>query len=192
MRGGSKHRGWAQFCGALVLVALSWEALDAKPAGSKPVAAEEYTGHVASLSNGMLLVHIDSYTPDDAANAVALAGHGGDSSAIRTALGRLDAGFIKLGVRGYRIAYARRRAENDGVRIILIIRNELEIAGRSSMKEFVTPPLAAVDVWLPSTGEGQATISCAATVVFRSADDIAITDWGDGTLRALDLRARSK
>ena len=126
----------------------------------------------------------------DAANAIALAGHGGDSSAIRTALGRLDAGFIKLGVKGYRIAYARRRAENDGVRIILIIRNELEFAGRSSMKEFLTPPLAAVDVWLPSTGDGQANISCAATVVFRSADDIAITDWGDGMLRALDLRAR--
>jgi len=176
----------------MLLMALAWDALDAAPKKSRPDAAAEYFGHVAAQSNGMFVVHIDSFTPDDTANAVALAGRDGDANAIRDALGRLDMGFIKLGVRGYRVAFARRRSEDEGVRIILILRNELEYAGRTNMKVLLIPPLAAVDVWLPRTGEGEATISCAASVVFRSADDMAITDWGDGTLRAFGLRERTK
>ena len=60
------------------------------------------------------------------------------------------------------------------------------------MKEIVVPPLAAVDVWLPGVGNGQAAIACAANVVFHSVDEIAITDWGAETLRVFDLRERTK
>ncbi len=133
------------------------------------------------------LVHIDAFTSDEAAAPVALAGREGNSNAIRTALGRLDAGFIKLADNGYRIAFARRHVKDDGVRITLILRNELGDTGR--IKDLVIPPLAAVDVWLPSSGAGEATISSSATVVFRSLDDVEITDWG-GEAHALDVRER--
>jgi hypothetical protein len=182
----------AASAGALFLVAASWGAPEAAPRESKPVAAAEYFGHVKGKTPGFFVVHIDAYTPDDTASAVALAGHDGDANAIRAALGRLDAGFIKVGDNGYRVALARRRAEDEGVRIILIIRNELEFAGRANMKFLRIPPLAAVEIWMPLAGEGEAAIACAASVVFRSADDIAITDWGNETLRAFGLRDRTK
>jgi hypothetical protein len=87
-----------------------------KPPNAAPAA--EYTGHLASGSGTMFLIHIDSFTPDEAANAVALAGRNGDSNAIRAALGRFDAGFIKLGTNGFRVAFARRQPLDDGALIV--------------------------------------------------------------------------
>jgi len=170
-----------------MMVAL--DSLGAAPK-EKPVAAAEYVGSLKSFAGAMFVIHIDSFTADEAATAVAVAGRDGNSNAIRTALGRLDAGFIKLGSKGYRVAYARRIRESDGARIILILRNELESFERTSLKDFPTPPLAAVDVWIPDAGDGQAAISGIATVVFRSADDVAITDWSDGSVRAFGLQER--
>jgi len=174
--------------GGFLLVTIAGSSLHAEPKQPKPPPAAEYVGHVASRSDSRFVIHIDAFTPDDAANAIAVAGRDGNSNAIRTALGRLDAGFIKLGIRAYRVAYARRRRENEGVRIILILRNELE--SWEQTKALPIPPLAAVDVWLPDSGEGQAAISGVATVVFHSADDVVITDWGEGTVPAFGLRER--
>jgi hypothetical protein len=138
----------------------------------------------------MFVIHVDAFTPDDVANEVAFAGRGGNSNEIRNALGRLDTGFIKLGERGFRVAYSRQLREDSGLRIILILRNELDTAGVLRLKDMPIPPLAAVETWLPDTGDGEATIAGSATVVFRSADDIEITDWGGGKLRAFGLRQR--
>jgi hypothetical protein len=177
-------------CGSILVGAAATSLLYAGPADPKAQAAAEYVGHVTQHAGTRFVIHIDSFTPDDEANAVALAGREGNSNAIRKALGRLDAGYVKLGSDGYRIAYARRHAENDGVRMILIIRNEMTFVGRVSTKDIERPPLAAVDVWIPSAGDGQARISGAATVVFRSADDVEITDWGGGPVESFDLRKR--
>jgi hypothetical protein len=172
--------------GAVIFVVMAVSALDAHGKEPKPPPAAEYVGHAAAMTGSRFVLHIDAFTPDDAAAAIALAGRGGDSSAIRMAFGRLDAGFIKLGTKGYRIAYARRGREDGGVRIIVILRNEMENWETTKMPPF--PPLSAVDAWLPDSGDGEATISGIATVVFQSADDVVITDWGEGTLRVFGLR----
>jgi hypothetical protein len=190
LHAGSSGRASAPVIGALLAVALAFKGLYADPKATKRPPAAEYIGHVLSFRGARFVVHIDSFTPDEAANAVALAGRDGNSNAIRTALGKLDAGFIKLGSDGYRVAYARRSTETDGARIILILRNELEFVGRANLKNLTIPPLAAVDIWIPNTGDGQASVAGAATVVFRSADDVEITDWGIETVDALDLRER--
>ena len=187
LHAGSKCNGVAPFCAVLLLVGLAGSDVLAKPKEPKPPAAAEYIGHLVSVGHAYFLVHIDAFTSDDAAAAVALAGRDGNANSIRAALGRLDAGFIKLADNGCRIAFARRHVEDGGVRIILILRNALE--DTSTIKELVIPPLAAVDVWLPNAGAGEATIASAATVVFRSSDDVEITDWG-GEAHALDVRER--
>ncbi len=200
------RRSLMPFCGALLLWNLASTESLAGPKKPKATPATEYVGHVLSASGMMFVIHIDAFTPDDAADAVAIAGRDGNSNSIRSALGRLDAGFIKLGTRGYRVAFARRLLESDGDRIILVLRNELDFtastnsedplkppfmpAGRANGKDLVIPPLAAVDARISSSGAGRATISSAATVVFRSADDVEITDWGPGWAEVRDLRER--
>jgi hypothetical protein len=156
----------------------------------------EYFGHI--LGGNKLVVHIDTLTPDDAANAVAAAGRDGNSNAIRTALGRLDSGYVKIGTDGYRIAYARRIVEADGTRYLFVFRNELALGARDvipsglSLKEQTVPPLAAGDLWLPKDGPGQATISGSARVVFRSMDDLVVTDWGWGGAASQDMQPRKR
>ena len=190
LRGGPWQTVLPQLCTALLFGIFAHGVFYADSKESKPAPAADYVGHIASARAGLFVVHVDAFTPDDAANAVALKGRDGDSNAIRTALGNLDAGFIKIGATGYRVAYARRRQEKGGVRIILIIRNELRHAGRTNGKVLVIPPLAAVDIWIPPVGEGGVRIASAAEVVFHSADEIAITDWGAEQLRVLDLTTK--
>ena len=82
-------------------------------------------GHVALLPGGIFVVHIDSYTPDDTANAIALAGHDGGRQCDPRCAGTSRCRVHQVGCQGYRVAFARRLVEPEGVRIILIVRNEV-------------------------------------------------------------------
>jgi hypothetical protein len=195
------HFGLTRLCGVILVACATCIPASAK---SKPIVAAEYFGHLQSGSGTKFVIHIDAFTRDEAAAAVATAGHNGNANAIRKALGRLDAGFVKLGTRGYRVAFARRYISDEGVRIVLIIRNELDLAtsvnsgdpstppfnapARTNGKDFVIPPLAAVDVRISKTGSGGATVATTAIVTFRSLDDVVITDWGLGSLICRDLQ----
>jgi len=195
------HFGLTRLGGVLLVACATCIPASAK---SKPMAATEYFGHLQSWTGTKFVIHIDAFTPDEAAAAVATAGHDGDANAIRKALGRLDAGFVKLGTRGYRVAFARRYISDEGSRIVLIIRNELDLApsvnsinwgtppfnppGRTNGKQFVIPPLAAVDVRISKAGSGSAVVATTATVTFHSLDHVVITDWGLGWLICRDLQ----
>ena len=173
-----------------VLVALL-VATASSLAGAKDKArpAAKYVGHMISVGGAPLIIQIKAFTPDDVAERVALAGRGGNANAIREALGKEDCGFMKIRDQGFRIAYARSQTEPEGTRVILIFRHELPYAGLSSLKEFDAPPLAAGDLFIPTTGAGSAVVSTLASVTFRSVDDVSITDWGGGWLEAQDLKA---
>jgi hypothetical protein len=136
-----------------------------------------------------ITIRVEAYTSDEDAARIARAGRDGDANAIRSALGKLDSGFIKVDTTGYRIAYARRIVEEGGARLYLLIRNELDGAGRSSLRDETAPPLAAVDVWLPDGKKAEATIAPAARVVFQGTDQIKITDLSAQPWRSADLGA---
>jgi hypothetical protein len=136
-----------------------------------------------------ITIRVDAYTSDEDAVKVAQAGRDGNANAIRSALGKLDSGFIKVDTTGYRIAYARRVVEDGGSRLHLLIRNELDGAGRSSLRDEMTPPMAAVDLWLPDGKPAEATIAPAARVVFQGTDQIKITDLSAQAWRSADLKA---
>jgi hypothetical protein len=188
---GRWHGAWL-LCAALTAVASAGGIAEARSKRPKPAPAAEYVGHVMSFAGAMFVLHVDAFTPNEDAEKVAIAGREGNPDAIRTALGKLDAGFIKIGTSGYRVAYARRREEAGQQHIVLVLRNELPNAGRGNGKFLVREPLAAVDAWIPPQADGKAVISEAAVVVFRSPDDLEITDWGDGVLLAFGLRERKR
>jgi hypothetical protein len=195
------------YCGALLFWSVASSDSLASSKKPKPTPAAEYVGHVVSAGGLPFTVHIDSFTPDDAAEAVVIAGHDGNPNAIRSALGHLDAGFMRVDTWTYRIAYARRQVGPDGSRIILVFRNELESGGgarsqdplippfipqgRTNGKELGIPPLAAAVLLVPNSGMGEGRISTAATVVFRSADEVEIKDWSGGWDRVLGVRERT-
>jgi hypothetical protein len=173
----------------LALALLPLLVLTSTSAKDKPRPAAKYVGHVLSLMGTRFVIQIDAFPPEDIAEQVAVAGRSGNANAIREALGKLDCGFMKFGDMGYRIAFARRVPEPDGLRLFLIFRNEFKECGRASFTTLIAPPLAATEVWIPTTGLGRAVITGVAGVTFQSVDDIKIADWSEGQLESHDLRA---
>jgi hypothetical protein len=169
---------------SLVLALLLFAKASAPP-------ALHLVGHASGRGNSSarVTIHVEAYTSDEDAARVAEAGRDGNANSIRKALGKLDSGFIKIETDGYRVAYARRVVEEGGSRIHLLIRNELDGAGRSSLREEVAPPMAAVDVWLPDGGNAEATIAPSARIAFQGPDQIRITDLSYRPWRSADLVA---
>ena len=182
--GGRPVRSTTVCTRAFVLALIAVMATVVAAGKDKKPAAAEYREHGGSKS----VIHIDAFATDEIAEKVAAAGRDGNPDAIRAALGKLDCGFVKIGGQGFRIDYARRRSIDGGAQIVILFKNELPFSEHGTGRCPGASPIAAATVVIPDGGNGRAMIFAAATVTFRSVDDISITDCGQGMAAMIDLR----